>query len=878
MVTSAIILWNNTFGTRFDLEYPPELAQALARLRPVADLKLPNFPAAFDVEDAPSGPQFVDSDGDSEPRSYRRSSAVASRGGTPYLDSSPLPSRLKSKSPHPTIELSKSASKKRASDEARATKLRPKPKRDTTPRLRHDDSQIQFAAISSSPPASTAPDSQLLTDRQREVKERQQQEAATMFPDLRSSPRPKARKGKASSTLALTSDLPLSMAEAGPGTPAIGRMGAFDDFITSSPTPRREAGEGVGQFGADAEVSDREAGDVPSSPPKGQSREASPVEGAARVQEETGPSASDDFWNVTSFGSMTSLLLDQRHGGAVLGLPQGASEKVGDEDEEEEEDDDAEFLQQLPTPAQLGNRQADQTHADVASADALSSPNAGRERDDATTDEVFVDARSSPQIEVQNADASSAQGSARRRRRRRNRKEASVEAETAQVAEAPRRHGEGVSSTSGMDWDSMRPLPSSHDAPANTDRDPERHAEEADVASNASTRRSLSLGVGENFDRSAYTHVASSPELETRKTRKRRRGVAAPVEEQEQNAPVEAARPKRAMRSADKRNSSIGAVSEEPPAAVVAMDSIPARTRSRAKRGSLASTIPETPTVRTAAPDTRRRKSPQTDEGEEPQPETTQPVKRRRVSGSTSRGVVVEDSQVVDPEPEVVVGEAIVVTPHGRRSKRERIAMEKVEEGEGGVRKRGRGRPRRSEVREVEEGEWARSERVSVDLDEGPTGEVVVEDSFMGVKGEGEDSGLDGAGEGGGENEGALGDGAATDADAEAEAQIMEGMNEARSSRRVSLSRQQSRGGDRSSRSSVSVGPVVVAEATVAAAAGADADVGAFTGASAVERLKELVEGLKEARVSRAEAMRMEEMVWDFKAELYAAERRGREG
>ena len=59
----------------------------------------------------------------------------------------------------------------------------------TTPRvrLRHDDSQIQFAAIESSPLGLENRDSQMLTDRQREVKERQGLEAA-MFPEIKSSP------------------------------------------------------------------------------------------------------------------------------------------------------------------------------------------------------------------------------------------------------------------------------------------------------------------------------------------------------------------------------------------------------------------------------------------------------------------------------------------------------------------------------------------------------------------------------------------------------------------------------------------------------------------------------------------------------------------
>ena len=65
----------------------------------------------------------------------------------------------------------------------------------TTPkaRLRHDDSQIQFAAIESSPLQADPVESQYLTDRQKEVRERQGREAAAMFPEIRSSPRSTSR-------------------------------------------------------------------------------------------------------------------------------------------------------------------------------------------------------------------------------------------------------------------------------------------------------------------------------------------------------------------------------------------------------------------------------------------------------------------------------------------------------------------------------------------------------------------------------------------------------------------------------------------------------------------------------------------------------------
>ena len=112
----------------------------------------------------------------------------------------------------------------------------------TTPkaRLRHDDSQIQFAAIESSPLQPEPAESQYLTDRQKEVKERQGREAAAMFPEIRSSPRSASRPAD--------HDLPKlifkSTQYAAPNlatekelSPTYLPDALMTDFLGSSPTP-----------------------------------------------------------------------------------------------------------------------------------------------------------------------------------------------------------------------------------------------------------------------------------------------------------------------------------------------------------------------------------------------------------------------------------------------------------------------------------------------------------------------------------------------------------------------------------------------------------------------------------------------------------------
>ncbi len=108
----------------------------------------------------------------------------------------------------------------------------------TTPtaRLRHNDSQVHFAAIeSSSPLAPYADGSQLLTERQR-------REATAIFPDIRSSPRSRSRTGDKRSPPKLVlsgsqhSHENLDADDSSPVLPSDDAL--MKDVLGSSPTPR----------------------------------------------------------------------------------------------------------------------------------------------------------------------------------------------------------------------------------------------------------------------------------------------------------------------------------------------------------------------------------------------------------------------------------------------------------------------------------------------------------------------------------------------------------------------------------------------------------------------------------------------------------------
>ncbi|KAL8950003.1 MAG: hypothetical protein Q9222_003927 [Ikaeria aurantiellina] len=141
-----------------------------------------------------------------------------------------------------------------------AKPARPESRRTPKARLRHDNSQIQFAAVDSSPLIADTEESQHLTDHQKEVRERQGQGAAAMFRDLRSSPRrPSNTEPPLELVLhkkqGLTKPLAVDMDPSPTFPPGDAIM---NEFLGSSPTP-----QSVRKGSVDHRVND----DPPSSPP-----------------------------------------------------------------------------------------------------------------------------------------------------------------------------------------------------------------------------------------------------------------------------------------------------------------------------------------------------------------------------------------------------------------------------------------------------------------------------------------------------------------------------------------------------------------------------------------------------------------------------------
>jgi hypothetical protein len=233
-------MWNGIFDNAEGIEYPEKLRSILISIRPSIDIVLPGLEASMSIESGAQQHSFVESQDDLEV--LNMSSAMSARQEEMQRMSS-----TQSSSPA-VVNISLSAKRQRNSTPDAKSAAN---QRRTTPRLRHDDSQIHFAPIESSP-ALDQEESQLLTERQREVRDRQR-ESTAMFPDLRSSPRIRNPARLATSPSPVQKRLAEKQRESTP------KPESYEDVFSSTPTPRR---------GQTITMDDHEMTDPPSSPPE----------------------------------------------------------------------------------------------------------------------------------------------------------------------------------------------------------------------------------------------------------------------------------------------------------------------------------------------------------------------------------------------------------------------------------------------------------------------------------------------------------------------------------------------------------------------------------------------------------------------------------
>lgn len=231
IVNVSIATWNKTFGQETSLRYPTRLEQALRRLSTVVELSLPSLQAqeinavCHSIEESIPMLTILQSE---KPSFYESDDNIEEKPSTKNLRVKDSPFRV-SKSARRSLTRSPAA----PASASRRTSARTTPK----VRLRHDNSQIQFEPIVSSPSNPFNQESQVLTERQKEMIERHRL-SGSLFANMAA---PSPTRDAVSSPVeihsdALTADDLPTTTRTTPRQTLVA-MGPMDAFLGSSPTP-----------------------------------------------------------------------------------------------------------------------------------------------------------------------------------------------------------------------------------------------------------------------------------------------------------------------------------------------------------------------------------------------------------------------------------------------------------------------------------------------------------------------------------------------------------------------------------------------------------------------------------------------------------------
>ena len=233
IVNISIATRNATFGKEDSLRYPTRLEQALRQLRNSVELSLPSLEVRED--DAVSA--YI-----STPNTLLTSKQ---ENKLSFYDSDTSADEVKRAFKSPRVKaspfkISKASRRSKSRSPAVPTSAtRRVPSRQTPKiRLRHDDSQIKFEPIVSSPSNPFQQESQVLTDRQKEMIDRQRLSSGIFAKMGAVSPQPEDVPSpmEIHSDALTADDLPDTASRATP-LRALAAMGPMDGYLGSSPTP-----------------------------------------------------------------------------------------------------------------------------------------------------------------------------------------------------------------------------------------------------------------------------------------------------------------------------------------------------------------------------------------------------------------------------------------------------------------------------------------------------------------------------------------------------------------------------------------------------------------------------------------------------------------
>jgi len=232
IVNISIGTWNKTFGKEESLRYPARLEKALRRLRSTVDLSLPSL-------------EVRDEDSVGKTHSAEKNTADKTQlDGLSFYESDTGIEDAKRAFKSPRVKespfkISKSARRSLPRSPAVPTpgSRRSATRQTNKVRLAHNDSQVVFEEIQSSPTNPFNQESQVLTERQKEMVERHRLSSGLFTNMAAPSPQRDAQSPMELHSDALTvDDLPADAARITP-LKAIAEMGPMDAFLGSSPTP-----------------------------------------------------------------------------------------------------------------------------------------------------------------------------------------------------------------------------------------------------------------------------------------------------------------------------------------------------------------------------------------------------------------------------------------------------------------------------------------------------------------------------------------------------------------------------------------------------------------------------------------------------------------
>ncbi|KAL8679813.1 MAG: hypothetical protein Q9186_003929 [Xanthomendoza sp. 1 TL-2023] len=231
VVNEWITTWNQTFARAETLEYPPSLRIVLKKLRPTIDIELPGFVDEEESEIMSSPFNYVESQ-EEEEEDYPELE-IAGAKTKPLLKQGRVVSQTTKRTSHSRMTAVLSPGTPSTTGSRREPKQTPKA------RLRHDNSQIHFTAVDSSPLIPESDETQHLTDHQKETRERQEHDVAAMFRDVQYSAR-SSRSADRPLELVLHKKQPTSKpldADADPSPTFPPGDVIMNEFLGSSPTP-----------------------------------------------------------------------------------------------------------------------------------------------------------------------------------------------------------------------------------------------------------------------------------------------------------------------------------------------------------------------------------------------------------------------------------------------------------------------------------------------------------------------------------------------------------------------------------------------------------------------------------------------------------------